>query len=212
MSLEKQDRLLEIFFRGLRGEDLAVAKLAREYGISDKSVQRNIRDLKAFLADHRELVGNTELQYDYQKRCYCLRFDEFLNHKELFALIEVMIGARAFSKMELLELVEKLKRFTTPEDRPRLQELIRREMYQYAEVKHDCESVQDTLWQLVCCITEQREISVEYYRMDRAYVSHKLWPASLMFSDYYFYLIAFKAEDEENKRRSNPVMRSLRKP
>ena len=61
MTGEKQSRVLEIFFRGLRGEDISIAKLAREYGVSDKSISRDIRDLKAFLADHRELVGNTEL-------------------------------------------------------------------------------------------------------------------------------------------------------
>ena len=41
--------------------------------------------------------------------------DEFLMNKALFSLIEVLIGARAFSKMELLTLVEKMKRFTTPD-------------------------------------------------------------------------------------------------
>ena len=118
--------------------------------------------------------------------------DEFLSNKELFALIEVMIGARAFSKIELLSLTEKLKRFTTTEDRPKLNELIRKEIYHYSEVRHDCESVEDNLWQLVNCINEKREISIEYYRMDRAYVTHRLRPASVMFTDYYFYLIAFK--------------------
>ena len=67
--------------------------------------------MKAFLADHRELVGNTELHYSHNKKCYCLYMDEFLTYKELFSLIEILIGARAFSKMERLTLVEKMKRF-----------------------------------------------------------------------------------------------------
>lgn len=199
MSGTKQERLLEIFFRGLRGEDLSVQKMAEEYEVSTKSITRVINDLKAFLAEHRELVGNTELQYSYTDKCYRLYMDEFLSNRELFALVEVMIGARAFSKMELLVLTDKLKRFTTPEDRPKMNELIRKELYHYPEVKHDCESVQETLWQLVNCISERREITVEYYRMDRANVSHRLRPASVMFTDYYFYLIAFKTDDQECK-------------
>lgn len=197
MENTKQERLLEIFFRGLRGEDLSVQRLADEYMVSTKSITRNLNDLKAFLADHRELVGNTELQYSHQARSYRLYMDEFLTNKELFALVEVMIGARAFSKMELLTLTDKLKRFTTAEDRQKLNDLIRKELYHYSEVKHDCESVQDNLWQLVNCIAEQREISIEYYRMDRAYVTHRLRPATVMFTDYYFYLIAFKADAAE---------------
>ena len=102
MENTKQYRILEIFFRAMRGEDIYVSKLADEYGVSTKSISRNIGDLKAFLADHRELVGNTELEYSYQDKCYRLYMDEFLTNKELFALVEVMIGARAFSKMELI--------------------------------------------------------------------------------------------------------------
>ena len=201
MDNTKQGRLLEIFFRSLRGEDLSVKKLAAEYGVSTKSVSRDIGDLKAFLADHRELVGNTELEYSSQEKCYRLYMDEFLTNKELFALVEVMIGARAFSKEELLTLTGKLKKFTTTKDRPKLDELIRKELYHYAEVKHDCESVQETLWKLVGCIADKREITIEYYRMDRACKTHRIRPASVMFTDYYFYLIAFLAgEDEERDK------------
>ena len=199
MGNTKQYRVLEIFFRAMRGEDISVSKLANEYGVSTKSISRSISDLKAFLADHRELVGNTELEYSHQDKCYRLRMDEFLTNKELFALVEVMIGARAFSKMELLALTDKLKRFTTADDRPVLNELIRKELYHYPEVKHDCESVEDRLWQIVNCITEHKEITIEYYRMDRKWKTHRVRPASVMFTDYYFYLIAFMADGNVEK-------------
>ena len=199
MENTKQYRVLEIFFRGLRGEDISVQDLANEYNVSTKSITRSINELKDFLADHRELVGNTELQYSYSDKCYRLYMDEFLSNKELFALVEVMIGARAFSKMELLTLVDKLKKFTTPEDRPKMNELIRKELYHYPEVNHDCESVEDNLWKLVDCITEHKEISIEYYRMDRKWVTHRVRPASVMFTDYYFYLIAFLTEGKTDK-------------
>ena len=110
-----------------------------------------------------------------------------------------MIGARAFSRDELLILVNKLKRFTTGENKTKLAELIRKELYHYPEVKHDCESVQDRLWQIINCITEKKEISIEYYRMDRKWVTHRLRPAAVMFSDFYFYLIAFVTEGKIHK-------------
>lgn len=192
-------RILEIFFRSLRGEDISVQKLATEYNVSTKSVSRSINELKNFLADNRVLVGNTELQYSYQDKCYRLYMDEFLSSKELFALVEVMIGARAFSQDELLELTSKLKHFTTPQDSKKLNELIRKELYHYPEVKHDCESVQDNLWQLMNCITEKKEISIDYYKMDRNFVTHRLYPLSVMFTDYYFYLIACKTDGDIHK-------------
>lgn len=199
MENTKQERLLEIFFRCLRGERLSVQRLANEYNVSTKSISRNINDLKAFLAEHRDLVGNTELIYSSQERCYHLYMDEFLTNKELFSLIEVMIGARAFSKEELLTLTNKLKGFTTATDRSMLNDLLKKELYHYTEIKHDCVSVQDTLWKLAKCITEKREITIEYYRADRAWKTHRIRPASVMFTDNFFYLIAFNTERTPDK-------------
>ena len=173
--------------------------MANEYDVSTKTISRDINDLKAFLADHRDLVGNTELKYSNQEKNYHLYMDEFLTNKELFALTEVMIGSRSFSKMELLTLVDKMKRFTTLDDRSKLNELIRKELYHYTDVKHDCESVQATLWQLINSITDKREISIEYYRADRKWATHRIRPASVMFTDYYFYLIAFNTEGALDK-------------
>ena len=45
MENTRRDRVLEIFFRGLRGEDLCVQKLADEYEVSTKSITRCINDI-----------------------------------------------------------------------------------------------------------------------------------------------------------------------
>ena len=201
MENTRQSRVLEIFFRGLRGEVLSVQHLADEYGVSTKSITRSINDLKAFLADHRDLVGSMELRYSHQDKCYRLHVAEFLSSKELFALMEVVIGSRAFSRDELLRLTGKLKHFTTPTDRRTLTELVRKELYHYPEVRHDCDSVQERLWQLVGCIENRQEISISYYRMDRKLNTYRLRPASVLFMDYYFYLIAFKVDGNPEEPR-----------
>ena len=52
----KQERVLELFLRGLRGEDTSVKDLSVEYNVSTKSISRDINDLKALLAD-QTLLG-----------------------------------------------------------------------------------------------------------------------------------------------------------
>ena len=193
MDGSRQERMLEIFFHALRGGELHVGKLAREYGVSTKSISRNICDLKTFLADHRALVSGAELQYNYKDRCYRLHMDDFFSVEELFAILETLVGARAFSKTELLGLFDKIKKFATAPDRKKIEELLRKEMFHYAEVHHDCDRILPLLWQVANCIEMKREITIEYYRMDRVRVTHRLAPVSVMFTDYYFYLIAFKA-------------------
>ena len=38
--LGKKSRLLELFYRAVKGENLSVKKLADEYGVSTKSISR----------------------------------------------------------------------------------------------------------------------------------------------------------------------------
>lgn len=109
----KKNRMLQIFFRAMKGEAISVQKLAREYGVSGKSVSRDLGEIKIFLCENRELVGNTELKYAANDKAYYLELDDFLLSKELVAIIKMMIGCRAFGKMEILEIVSKLKHFTS---------------------------------------------------------------------------------------------------
>ena len=195
----KKNRMLEIFFRAMKGENISVKNLADEYGVSAKSISRDIGEIKNFLCENRELVGNTELKYAASSKSYYLEFDNFLLSKELIAIIKMMIGCRAFSKMEILDIISKLKNFTSFNDRSMLEKIIMKEMYHYNEVNHDCKSVIDNLWQLIRCINERIEISVSYYKMSRDMVERRLMPVAIMFSDFYFYLIAYRCDENDWK-------------
>ena len=201
MENEKNERMLEIFFRALRGESISVKKFAEEYKVSTKSISRDINRIQEFLSEHREMMQNAELTYSYKNRAYLLNSDEFLKNKELFALVKVILGSRCFSKEEVLTLIAKLKRFTTIHDKQQLENLIRKEVYHYHEVKSDCKSVIENLWKLIQAIEEKRTITITYYKMNREEVKRKIKPTAILFSEYYFYLIAYMADDEEYKAK-----------
>lgn len=84
----KKSRMLEIFFRAMKGENISVKSLADEYGVSVKSISRDIGEIKNFLSDNRDLVGNTELKYASSSKSYYLEFDNFLLSKELISVIK----------------------------------------------------------------------------------------------------------------------------
>ena len=204
MENECLDRVLEIFYRLLHGEVVPNRLIAEEYGISSKSVSRDIGRINDFLAEHRDLMQNAEVTYSHKDRAYILKSDEFLKNQELFALVKVILGARCFSKEDMLSVVSKLKKFTTANDRKLLDEVIRREIYHYHEVRSDCDSVIDNLWRLVQCIDGKKVISVTYLKMDRSEVVRKLKPAAIMFSEYYFYLAAFIEGIDKKEHFKNP--------
>lgn len=199
MESQKNERVLEIFFRALKGENIYIKKLAEEYHVSTKSISRDISGIRNFLSEHRELMQNSEFAYSHKDRSYILNSDEFLKNKELFALVKVILGCRCFSKEEILTLISKLKKFTTVQEKESLENLIRKEVYHYHEVKSDCKSIIDNVWKIIQSIEKKHTITITYYKMNRTEVKHKIKPVSVMFSEYYFYLIAYKADDKEYK-------------
>ena len=198
MATEKKNRILDIFYRAMRGEKIKVSALAGEYEVSEKSISRDIAEIKNFLADSPEQFSGVEFLYDYAEKAYKLEMDHFLLSKELFSVVKMLIGCRGYGKEELLELVEKLRQFTTEDDRLQLNQLIQNELYHYQEVRHDCASVIDNLWKLTGCINEQREITIRYYKMNRRQVERRIQPVAVLFSEYYYYLIAFRTDLQEN--------------
>lgn len=192
----KIDRVMELFFRAIKGESLSVQNLAHEYNVSTRSITRDINNLKAFLWEHQELLGYADLEYSSSNHCYTLKMDNLLTNKELLAVTKVLIGSRAFNNQDLLEIIKKLKINTTYSDRNKLDNLVRKELYHYSEIGSDCPSVIDNIWKITDCINSKNMITINYYKMNRDYVKHKLLPVSIMFAEYYFYLIAYIADSD----------------
>lgn len=193
----KTDRVIELFFRALKGESLSAQKLADEYRVSTRSISRDINNLKNFLAEHSELLGYPELVYSNTDHCYNLSMDNLLTNKELFSITKVLIGSRAFKKNEeLLKLIEKLKKNTTLADRQKLEKLIRKELFHYNEINFDCQSIIDNIWKITDCIENRNIITITYLKMNREKVKRKIKPVSIIFSEFYFYLIAYKCETD----------------
>ena len=192
----KIDRVLELYFRALKGENLSVKDLAEEYHVSTRSLSRDITSLKMFLADHRDKLGNAELIYSNKTKTYHMEMDEFITNKELLAITKALIGCRPFANKDLLTLIKKLKAHTSTEDRQKLDNLIRKEIYHYSSIYFDCDSVIDNIWEITEYIEEHRYITITYHKMDRSQVKHKIKPVSVLFSEYYYYLIAYECDCE----------------
>lgn len=195
----KKNRMLEIFLRTILGEEINVRELADDYGVSTKSITRDISEIRNFLYDKRELSNFTDLKYFGSSKTYSIEFDNILLSKELIAIIKAMIGCRAFSKEELQTIINKLKTFTSRHDATMLDQIIGKEMLHYSPVGRDCESVIDQLWKLTRCIHERKEISVSYYKVNRKLVTRRIMPVAITFSDYYFYLIAYRCDKDDWK-------------
>lgn len=185
-------RLLSIYERLNKGEILEKAKLAQHFGVTLKTIQRDIDDLRVYLAETHYSETEIAIKYDKTKNGYYLvRLQrEWLTNKEVLALCKILLESRAFCKEELDSLVTKLLLQVVPNDRKKVENMIISELHYYVPLRHN-KHLLSLLWDLSHCISNKEIISFIYTRQDGVVKERVVQPVSIMFSEYYFYLIAF---------------------
>lgn len=193
----KGQRLLGIFDRLSRGELISKEVLAREYGVTEKSIQRDIDDIRSYLAGDRD-EGAVDICYDRQAKGYRLVEEESrcLTRKEILAMAKILLESRAFAKEELHTILDKLIEACPREGRKVVEDMIRNETFCYVPPRHG-KKLLDALWDISLFIKNREIIRFSYKRQDGAEKEHTAKPVALLFSEFYFYLVAYKEEETE---------------
>ena len=132
-------RLLNLYERLNKGEVVSKDALAKDFGVSLKTIQRDIDDLRAYLAEIHFTEMEVSIQYDKAKNGYYLvRLErEWLTNEEVLALTKILLESRAFQKDELSRLIDKLIMQTAVNDRKTVEEIIRSEYLSYVPLQHN---------------------------------------------------------------------------
>lgn len=188
-------RLLRMYEMLNKGELLKKAKLAVQYGVTEKTIQRDIDDLREYLTCTHFDEGEIAIAYDRSRLGYYLvRMErEWLTNEEVLAVCKILLESRAFCKEELGSLVTKLLVQVTPHDHKQVEELIRNEQFHYVPLRHG-KKLLTAIWELSQYITKKEVIRIAYSRQDGTEREHEIKPVAIMFSEYYFYLIAYMAD------------------
>ena len=188
-------RLLQLYERLSRGEIVRKAELAQKFSVTDKTIQRDIEELRSYLADTRVDEGEASIVYDRNRGGYLLTHaaSEWLTNEDVLAVCKILLESRAFCKEELDALLKKLLRQTAPQDRAQVRKLILSEQHYYVPLRHG-KKLLSAIWELSQHMTAQHTIRIVYCRQDGAERTHEVNPVAIMFSEYYFYLIAYLAD------------------
>lgn len=190
----KGQRLLGIFDRLSRGETISKEALAREYGVTEKSIQRDIDDIRSYLSG--AAGGPADISYNRQEKGYRLVEEESgrLTRKEILAMAKILLESRAFAKEELHTILDKLIDACPQSGRQVVEDLVRNEAFCYVPPRHG-RKLLDALWDISLFIKKKEIIRLHYRRQDGAERQHTLKPVALLFSEFYFYLVAYKDEE-----------------
>lgn len=187
----KSARLLEIYSRLSEGAVLKKSELAQDFHVTQRSIQRDIEDLRCFFAErHLE----QDVIYDTKLRGYRLMqaTPKGLSNSEILAVCKILLESRSMRKDEMLPILDKLICCAVPESSQKaVKALIANEELHYVEPHHN-RPILEGLWEIGQAIKNQQIIEIEYERMkEPRLVRRRVQPVGIMFSEYYFYLTAF---------------------
>lgn len=198
---DKLERILGMYTKLMNGGSIYKAQEAAKYGVSTRSIQRDIDEIRNFLATSSDETGivNT-VSYDRSEDRY--RLEKIspmrLTNSEILAVCKILLDSRAFTKEEMEDMLQKLVECCTPIDNQKLiKELIQNEEFYYVEPQHKTK-FKDTMWKIGQAIRNHNYIEIEYRKLkSQEIVQRKLKPVSIMFSEFYFYMTAFIDEKDE---------------
>jgi predicted DNA-binding transcriptional regulator YafY len=200
----KNNRVLDMYERLCAGKVLRKAEEAQRFGIDQRSVQRDIDDIRAFL-DERAVAGigdQRHVVYDRQQKGFLLRGYQspLMTNSEILAVSKILLESRAFSKKKMSTILDKLISGCVPQKNMKLvTDLLANEKYHYVELTNPA-GIQEKLWDIGSDIQQRRLLEISYQRQDTPQppVARIVEPVSILFSEYYFYLNAYIVEPNES--------------
>ena len=163
----KDMRLLKLYNRLLKNDDIDVEEYAKENGVSTRTVERDIKCIKDFLADNED--KSRELIRIKRKKKYQLSYSEDsinLSKSEILAISKILLASRAFLKDEISLIVDKIaKQCGSDEDLDLIQELLKNEKFYYIELQHK-KSFITHIWKLGQAIKDRKKVEIAYKKMD----------------------------------------------
>lgn len=204
MRNSRLDRILYIQQVLVQGGVLNKQQTADRFGVSEKTIQRDLDTLRNHFADSEP---RREILYNSAKGGYLLddTLSRFLTSSEILAVCKILLESRSMVKEEMFPILDKLILACTPLDRlNQVKDLISNERFHYVEPQHGRKFI-ESLWEIGTAIENHNVMEITYCRThDGETRVRTIEPVGILFSEYYFYLAAFIEGIDKDKHFKNP--------
>lgn len=187
----KVNRVLTIYSKLAQGEIVNKREMAKLFNVNQKTIQRDIDDIRAYFANNRERLGFKDIVYNRNKNGYSLdNRDDILTREDILSIIKILLESRAFCRSELTHITNSILGQVDNMERKKINNIIGNELLNYVPPQHNA-LILSKIWGLSELIRNREIIQIIYVKADGLSVSRIVKPVALVFSEYYFYLIAY---------------------
>ena len=109
--MDKALRILDIYVRLCDGRLINKKEETERFQVDERSIQRDIDDIRAFLEERNISVGDTrQIEYDRAKKGFLMTGAEpsMMTNSEILAVSKILLESRAFTKREMKVILDKL--------------------------------------------------------------------------------------------------------
>lgn len=193
----KANRILTIYDRFRKGYVLSKKEISNEFGVNVRTVQRDFDDIRNYLSDNFQ---GEEIIYDYQEKGYILdnKQNKILSGIEIFAFIKILIESRAFCNEEMKGLINSIFSAISKSEQNVIKELVSNEVFHFQPLTHN-KPILKNIWDIAQCILRKEVIEIYFKKINGQESSRVVHPLSIVFSEFYFYLVAQIEEFEEKE-------------
>ena len=200
----KNIRILDLYRRLCEGRVISKAEESARFGVDERSIQRDIDDIRAYFSELAKEGDEREIPYDRARKGFVLKNYQspLMTNGEILAVSKILLESRAFTKEDMSTVLDKLISGCVPQKNMKLvNDLLLNERYHYVEVTNPT-GVQEKLWDLGANIHDRYLMDLSYQRQDtgKPPVKRVVEPVAIIFSDYYFYLNAYIDEPDDTGR------------
>ena len=205
--MSKSNRVLDLYQALQNGQVINKKEAAEQFCVNEKSIQRDLDSIRDFLSEQTTSQGLIQsVEFDRAANGYRLVTEEVthISEGEMLAICKILLESRAFDKAELKSLVNKvMNHCVSPKKVKSIEPFISNELFNYHEPAHRSPDM-DVLWQTAQAIQTQNVLQITYLRKDNSEVVRKIEPVGLLFSEYYFYIMAFIADKAKRQTFERP--------
>lgn len=172
------------------------AEEAKQFGVDERSIQRDIDQIRKYFSER--VVSSPgdvrNVEYSREKKGFVLTGAKgsLMTNSEILAVSKILLESRAFTKKEIGEILDKMIAGCVPQKNMKMvTDLIANEKFHYVELRNSS-AIEDKLWEIGREVKEQNLMELSYRKGgdEGNLVSSVVQPLAVIFSEYYFYLIA----------------------
>lgn len=194
-SVSRDIRLLDLYVRMRQGHIIHKDEESLRFHVNERTIQRDLDSIRSYLEEAMlQGRGCESLLYDRQRKGYVLHSDNpsAMSNSEIFAVAEILLESRAFTKGEMSAILDKLLQGCVPvQKRKTVAQLIGNEAFHYVEPRHGT-LLTERLWDLGNAVQQSFLLELEYTKMSGESTPRRIVePVAVLFSEYYFYLVAY---------------------